>query len=499
MRRSRVTGLAVGIVAAVTSWAAGHCETAQISGLETVNFDSFGAATALSGDLMVVGSPGAEGGAGAAYVFRLTGAAWAQEGRLTGAGGSLDSLGTSVATDGSVIVIGAPNAMGAAAGTGVAVVFEFDGAAWQYRQTLSAPDGAGQDFFGHAVAISGDAIVVGAYGDDDAGSASGSAYVFNRTGESPVWTLQQKLLAPDGAAGAQFGWSVAIDGETTIVGANLDDGAALDAGAAYVFDRAGTTWSFTTKLVASDAAATSFFGQSVSLSGNAVLIGAPAADGAEADSGSAYLFRHDGTAWLEEQIITAGDGQALDNFGGAVALSGELAIIGARGEDEAANRAGAAYAFTRTEGSWTEFTKLMASDAAADDFFGASVAASQGRAVAGAIFSDGIDENAGRVYAFVLAGEDCNGNGVPDECDIASGVESDADNDGVPDTCQAPACVCETDNVAGVDVFDLLAYLDDWFAFSAAADLDGVIGVDVFDLLFFLDCWFPASAGSACP
>jgi hypothetical protein len=470
----------------------------RLSGAETIPFDALGTSVAMDADVMIVGSPAADSGAGAAYAFRRSGAFWTQQARLTiPGGGTLDALGTSVAVSGDVAVLGAPGADGATAGSGVAIVYEFDGALWVPLQTLSAIDGQGQDFFGQAVSISGDTILIGAYGDDDQGSLSGSVYVFMRAGAT--WLFQQKITASDAAAGDQFGWSVSIDGATAVVGANLDDEAGADRGSAYVYQRGGTVWSQATKLSASNAAAGDFFGQSVAVSGNAIVVGAPAEDGAEADSGSAYVFRNGVSGWVAEDVLTPTDGEALDNFGGAVALDGDLAVVGARGEDETGNRAGAAYAFGNNAGTWGQIIKLTASDAAEDDFFGVSVGASDGRAAVGAPFNDTDGMNAGAAYAFVVTGQDCNGNLTPDECEIASGAETDADVDGIPDACQGPSCTCETDDVAGVDVFDLLAYLDGWFAGAGEADIDGAAGVDVFDLLFFLDCWFPASAGGPCP
>ena len=134
---------------------------------------------------------------------------------------------------------------------------------------LTASDGAANDHFGVSVAIAGDTIVVGAYGDDDSGSDSGSAYVFTRTGTT--WTEQTKLTASDGAAGDQFGTSVAITGDTIVVGADLDDTAS---GSAYVFTRTGTAWMEQAKLTASDGAAVDSFGISVAIVGDTIVVGA---------------------------------------------------------------------------------------------------------------------------------------------------------------------------------------------------------------------------------
>ena len=163
---------------------------------------------------------------------------------------------------------------------GSAYVFVRSGGVWSQQQKLEASDAATFDFFGFSVAISGETVVVGARSDERAaGRNQGSAYVFVRSGG--VWSQQQKLEASDAAAGDVFGSSVAISGETVVVGAVLDDGAAgRDQGSAYVFVRSGGVWSQQQKLEASDAAAVDFFGRSVAISGETVVVGASGHSGA---------------------------------------------------------------------------------------------------------------------------------------------------------------------------------------------------------------------------
>ena len=165
--------------------------------------------------------------------------------------------------------------------------------------------------------------------DGAAGVDQGSAYVFVRSGG--VWSQQQKLLASDAAAGDLFGVSVAISGETVVVGAPFDDGAAgFDQGSAYVFVRSGGVWSQQQKLEASDAAAGDMFGSSVAISGETVVVGAPLDDGAAGtDQGSAYVFVRSGGVWSQQQKLEASDAAAVDCFGFSVAISGETVVVGA--------------------------------------------------------------------------------------------------------------------------------------------------------------------------
>ncbi len=224
--------------------------------------------------------------------------------------------------------------------------------AFEQTAKLTAADGGGQDFFGISVAISGDTAIVGAFLDDVGANANqGSAYIFVRSGTT--WSQQQKLTAADGAAEDVFGVSVAISGETAIVGANEDDvGANGNQGSAYVFVRSGTTWSQQQKLTAADGAAEDVFGVCVAISGETAIVGANEDDvGANGNQGSAYIFVRSGTTWSQQQKLTASDGVVEDFFGVSVAISGDTAIVGAFLDDVGVNASqGSAYVFTQPFG-----------------------------------------------------------------------------------------------------------------------------------------------------
>ena len=191
-----------------------------------------------------------------------------------------------------------------------------------------ASDGAASDEFGVSVAISGDTLVVGAHGDNDNGTNSGSAYIFTRSG-TLAWTQQAKLTASDGAADDEFGGSVAISGDTVVVGAVWNDDNGTDSGSAYIFTRSGTAWTEQAKLTASDGAADDNFGNSVAISGDTVVVGAWHDDDNGTDSGSAYIYTRSGTAWTEQAKLMASDGAADDEFGDSVAISGDTVVVGA--------------------------------------------------------------------------------------------------------------------------------------------------------------------------
>ncbi|MCH7498230.1 MAG: hypothetical protein IH971_10315, partial [Candidatus Marinimicrobia bacterium] len=172
-------------------------------------------------------------------------------------------------------------------------------------------DGAASDKFGESVSISGDYAVVGSFG-------AGSAYVFKRNSTS--WTQEAKLLASDGFQGDYFGITVSISGDYAIVGAWGDDDNGSFSGSAYLFKRTGTSWAQEAKLLPSDGAAGDQFGFSVSISGDYAVVGAPFDDDNGTESGSAYVFKRTGTSWAQEAKLLPSDGAAGDWFG-AVSIS----------------------------------------------------------------------------------------------------------------------------------------------------------------------------------
>ena len=225
---------------------------------------------------------------------------------------------------------------------------------------LTASDAQAFDQFGLGVSISGDTAIVGARFEDEKGAQAGAAYIFERDeGGADNWGEVTKLTASDAQADDRFGTSVAISGDTAIVGAFAEDEKGSAAGAAYIFERdegGADNWGEVTKLTASDAQARDFFGISVAISGDTAIVGARLEDEKGSNAGAAYIFeRNQGGAdnWGEVTKLTAFDGQAFDLFGISVAISGDSAIVGAFGEDEKGGAAGASYIYadaTDTDG-----------------------------------------------------------------------------------------------------------------------------------------------------
>ncbi len=313
---------------------------------------------------------------------------------LTASDGELgDRFGFSVAIDGDTIVIGAPGDF-FDSNEGAAYVFTRTDDAWIETQTLTASDGQDFDHFGNSVAIEGDTIVVGA------SSGEGAAYIFTRADNT--WTETQQLTPPDGQDFGGFASSVAIDGDTIVIGAPFSDSPdTRRTGAATVFTRADAIWSQTQVLASSDGQQIDWFGFSVAIDGDTIVIGAPNADTGlngerispgdggtdRSDEGAAYIYTNTNNTWTEQQKLIASDGQVKDFFGSALAIDGDTVVIGATGFFEfSSSDSGAAYIFTRNDNTWTQTQRLSTNDSGFT-LFGFSVAIDSDTAIVGALFT----------------------------------------------------------------------------------------------------------------
>ena len=399
-----------------TSWS----QQAYLKASNTDAGDSFGRSVAVSGDTVVIGADGEDSSAtgvngnqsdntrpdsGAAFVFVRNGTIWSQEAYLKASNtDKFDRFGWSVSVSGDTVVVGATGeasnttsvngnqSNNDATGAGAAYLFARIGTTWSQRAYLKAWNTDAGDFFGTSVAMAGETVVVGADGEDssatgvngnpfDNGSSfAGAAYVFVRSGVT--WAQEAYLKASNTDAGDFFGASVAVAGDTVVVGArweasnatgvngNQGDNSAMYAGAAYVFVRAGAIWSQQAYLKASNAEANDYFGDSVSISGDTAVVGAlfengnatgvngNQGDNSAPSAGAAYVFARSGTIWSQPAYLKASNTDAGDAFGASTAVSGDLMVVGAYGEDSdatgvngneddnSASYAGAAYAFS---------------------------------------------------------------------------------------------------------------------------------------------------------
>jgi hypothetical protein len=394
---------ALAILAAFGLLAANGCppRTIQESKLfasDGAEEDLFGASVSVDADVAVVGAPYDDNsvtGSGSAYAFRFDGTHWVEEAKLLAADGeAYERFGESVSVAGELAVVGASPDDDNGPYSGSAYAFRFDGSDWVEEAKLLASDGEAFDWFGASVSVMGDVAVVGAFSDDERGRRSvGSAYIFRFDGSD--WVEEAKLLASDGAGDDWFGDSVSVIGDLALVGAPGDDDNGLNTGSAYVFRFDGTDWVEEAKLLAAGA---SYFGSSVSVDADVVLIGAP---GSQDSFGSAYVYRFDGTDWIEEERLLAPDGAAGDYFGGSVSVIGDVAVVGASSDNDNGRSSGSAYVFRFNGTEWVEWAKLLPPDGAAYDYFGRSVSVMGDVAMVGAHGENpnGLD-SAGSVYVY---------------------------------------------------------------------------------------------------
>ncbi|HKQ47863.1 MAG TPA: thrombospondin type 3 repeat-containing protein [Phycisphaerae bacterium] len=500
-------------------------QQAYVKASNTGAGDVFGLSVAVSGDTVVVGAAGESSMAtgvdgeqdddnaansGTVYVFVRTGEVWSQQAYLKASNTDPnDFFGTSVAISGDTVVVGAPNEASIATGvngddtdntlsnSGAAYVFTRSGTTWTQQAYLKASSVGPNALFGTAVTMSGDTVVVGAPGEDSNATGvngnegdnsavnSGAAYVFTRSGTT--WSQQAYVKASNTGAEDQFGLSVAITGDTLVVGAPSEDSSAMGvdgdggddntsaSGAAYIFTRSGTSWSQQAFVKASNTGANDQFGIAVAVSGDTVVVGADGeasnatgvngnqANNSVSSSGAVYVFVRDtGGAWSQQAYVKASNTGGSDFFGRAVAVSADTLAVGAQFEDSnatgidgngsnnSASSSGAAYFFVRSGGVWSQQAYTKASNTGAGDRFGLSLAMSGDTLAVGAPNeassamgvngneADDTASNSGAAYFFTI---DIDGDGIRDSQDncptVSNPDQADCDQDGVGDACSA--------------------------------------------------------------
>jgi len=313
-----------------------------------------------------------------------------------------DGFGEGVAISGEVAIVGAGDEDEGIGGAGSAYVFRQVAGVWTEEQKLTRPTPASNYHFGFAVAIDGDVAVCGVPGDDDFATLAGSADVFRHNGSS--WVHEQRLAASDQAGLDSFGFAVDVQGSVIVVGAMLDDDGQLDAGSAYVFRHNGASWLEEQKITASDPAQYAQFGYAVAIDGELIVVGARQDDDGGVFSGGAYVFRHNGASWLEEQKLNASDEDEFHFFGLSVGVSGDVVVCGAHEADVGAFTSGAAYVFRHNAGSWSEEQVLSASDVDGSDQFGWSCDVSGSTIVVGSRHDAAPDAFSGSVYVYTEDG-----------------------------------------------------------------------------------------------
>jgi len=421
----------------------------------------------LDGETAIVGAPDRDEtgrDSGAAYIFDA-GNGWSQSAKLLpDDGASNDGFGRSVGISGDVAIVGASEDDDNGSNSGSAYIFQRINGEWSLVQKLLADDGQGGDEFGRHVAISGDTAIVAAPGQDGAAEDAGAVYVFQL--EDGLWMQMQKLVGDGAMSGDGLGW-IDIDGDVfAVASGGADRFGGINVGIAYIFERNEGVWAQEAEVFDDNPSQLGGFGNNVSVSGGTILIAANSNDHDGMDNaGAAFVFEKIGGEWTRTEKLISPDPESGQEFGSALGLSGDTAVIGAIGAD---SLAGAAYVFERVDGNWQSGAKLVGADTNGFDFFGLTASVSGRYAVVGAPFHDHDFNDTGAGYLFdVGGGDDCPAD--------LTGPDGAGDPDGV------------------LDANDFFFYLGLFAAGDAGADLtdaggsgnpDGII--DANDFFFYL-------------
>ncbi len=449
--------------AATAHPAAAQCEQLT-AGIKLLASDAsanarLGYAVAISGNTIVAGDE-VSVGFGQAYVYVLYGGFWTQQARLSdpsSASGTTASFGRAVALFGNTSIIGEPN-------SGLAFFTNRSGATWSTPAALVRADHSSFDQFGASVAMGSlgthNTAIVGAPSYSVTASNAGAAYVFTiSTQVAGGWIQTGLLTASDGAATDAFGTSVAISGNTAVVGAPSDDNTGgIDAGAVYVFtsNSFGSGWTQQAKIAPTDPHAGDLFGESVAISGDTIVVGAP---NAQSNNGKAYVFTRMGTVWTQHAALAAGG--TANHLGQSVAISGDRIVVGAPGSTPGPPSPGYAELYVRPPGSgiagtWVYADYFVSPDGLINGFVGSAVAISDTRLAIGSYGADQGATDAGAVFVV----------------DIFNPCPADFNCSG------------------SLSINDIFDFLSAWFASDPRADFNGVNGLGIQDIFDFLAAWF---------
>ena len=392
--------------------------------------DRFGSGIAIDGDWMAVGARLAEGlfnDDGVIYLFERVGGVWVEQQVLTGLDLTDDAMfGRAMAMDGDTLIVGAPNDhFNNILDTGSAHIYVLDNGTWVFQQKI-LPLGLGGDFCGKTVDISGDSVIIGCHLYDPnpvSPNNAGAAFVFVRS--AGVWT-QEEILLGDGGFADQFGSSVAIDGDWAVVGAlGVDAIGAQNAGAFYAFQRNAGNWTSAGFVGNPNPKAGDEFGYSIALDGNTAVVGTRFDDvfALNDDGGAAYAYEQVGGVFGLQQALIKASPASGDNCGWSVAIAGDNAIVGCPNANDPVVLSGSAVFWERSGSTWTERQSFVGGESSAFDDFAEAVTMDGQRVAVGAPSADPdgivttcINACDGEAYVFDLRAEDGDPCAMDDEC-----------------------------------------------------------------------------------
>ena len=359
--------------------------------------DNFGWSVSISENRAIIGSPFSKSRTGSAYIYEYEGSDWTQKQKLVALDQQIDDrFGFSVSISGNTAIVGAPEEDTGGSKVGAAYIYQYNGSKWNQKHKLQpfSFDKESGDNFGHSVAISGDTAIVGAPGESTGGGNAGAAYIYKYNGS--IWLQTQKIQASDKRIGDFFGLSVAISGNTAIVSSPH----ANYGGSVYIYQYNGSQWIEKTKLQGDNKEIGDYFGNSVAISGNTAVVGVYGEKTESVRTGAAYIYQYNGSTWVKKTKLQASDKEKDDQFGRSVGISGDTVIVGAYGEDDLGNGAGSAYIYQYDGSNWVEKSKFQAEETEALDAFGISVGISGDTVIVGAMGEDTGGSNAGAAYIF---------------------------------------------------------------------------------------------------
>lgn len=367
---------------------------------------SFGFSSTIHESYMAISANQKNTSTGAVYIFKKNEGGennWGQIKELNGSTTNID-FGYSVSISNDFLAIGSNNNDTGGNNRGAVYVHAKDEGGsdnWGETQVLTADDAADNDQFGTSVGLSGNYIISGAPYDDDNGTSSGSAYIFFYNGST--WSQQAKIIGSTITNDDQFGISCAIDGDYAVVGAKYHDGSETESGVAYVFKRSGVNWNQIKILQPNTEKESAFFGSSVSISGEYIVVGAEFYNTGQSYAGSAFIFkRNEGGAdnWGQIAQLIPNDigGATSGNFGASISIQGENVIVGSSFDNDGGSNTGAVFLYNKYENgtdNWGEIGKINDPDITAGGYNGHSVALYYDTAVSGSPF---LTSNTGTAY-----------------------------------------------------------------------------------------------------
>ena len=396
--------ISIGIVSAekqsgAASKEQGPVKELRLNPVDFGNNTEYGRSVAIDDNLIAVGM-GADGQDGRVYLYRRQGTNYVPEATLSEPAGTAGAeFGRSVVIKGNTVFVGARFAQaGDVSKAGAIYVFRNSKGSWHFEEKIVSPDPKSEDNFGRALSVQGNLMVVTARKENQSDPDVGAAYVFVNKGG--IWTFKQKITASDPSSNAYFGQSVVLHGDILAIGARNAN--PNGAGAFYLFRQSGDGWKEIAKVTPEIGKKNDQYGFSLAISGDTIAVGARRADpGGLEDAGAVYLYTlRKNTV---NHVATLAPGDIGDEFGQSVAFAGSVLAVGAWRDDIDGNAdQGSIYLFRQNGGQWVQTDKIMASDGVAGDEFGYSLAAFGNRMVTGAHKADFIGTDAGTAYVLLL-------------------------------------------------------------------------------------------------